>query len=99
MRVPRVQFKIGRLMIVVAFAALVLTPLAWLPPEARGTLLVPVLTIAAMLLILSGPFLVDRVEGGRTRLRPRTNEAKPLPRLLRPFIWPDPPHKRGTPRP
>ena len=93
-RVPRVQYKIGRLMVVVAVAALVLTPFAWSPPESRGLLLVAVLTFVTMLLILSGPFLIDRFEGGQTPLRPRTKQTKPLPRLLRPFFWAGPPHKR-----
>jgi hypothetical protein len=98
MRVPHVQFTIRRLMIVVAVAAIVLTPFAWSPPESRGFLLVSVLTVVTMLLILSSPFLIDRLEGGQTRLPPRPTEPKPLPRLLQLFIWPDPPHRRETPR-
>jgi hypothetical protein len=94
-----VRFKIGQLMIVVAVAALVLTPFAWSPPESRGPLFASGLTVVTMLLILSSPFLIDRLAGGRAGLRPRTKRTKPLPRLLRLFLWPDPPHKREPPRP
>jgi hypothetical protein len=97
MRLPRVRFTIGRLMLVVAVAALILTPFAWSSPESRGPLLFAGLTVVTMLLILSSPFLIDRLEGGQTPLRPRTTQTKPLPWLLQQFIWSAPPHKRQTP--
>jgi hypothetical protein len=98
MRVPHVQFKIGHFMIVVAVAALVVTPFAWAPPELRGSLLIFALTVATMLLIVASPFLIDRLEGGRTRLAPRTTKSRPLPWPLSLCLWADPPHKKETPR-
>jgi len=59
------QFTIGRIMIVVALAALVLTPFAWLPQESRWRALITVLTIVTMLLIIASPFLLDLLESGK----------------------------------
>jgi hypothetical protein len=98
MRLPRVRFTIGRLMLVVAVAALILTPFALSSPDSRGPLLFAGLTVVTMLLIVSSPFLIDRLEGGQTPLRPRTTtQTKPLPWLLQQFIWSAPPHKRHKP--
>jgi hypothetical protein len=99
MRVPRVRFKIRHFMIVVAVAALVVTPFAWAPPELRGRLLIFALTVATMLLIVASPFLIDRLAASRTRLSPRTTKTRPLPWLLGLVLWADPPHKDETPRP
>ena len=96
MRLPRVRFKIGQLMIAVAVAALTLTPFAWSSPGSRLPLLVMVLTVAAMILIMASPFLLDRLEGGQTRLSPLTTKTRSLPRLLRLFTWQPPPHRRET---
>ena len=96
MAIPRVRFTIGRLMVAVAVSALVLTPFAWSPPWLRSRLLNAGLSCALMLLIVSSPFLLDRLEGGRAGLRPRGTKTKPLPRLLRLFTCSLPPHKRET---
>lgn len=98
MRLPQVRFRIRRLMIVVAVAALILTPFAWLPPESRRPLLMASLTVTPMLLIVISSFLVDRLGGSQARLRPRTKDKKPLPLLLRLFTWQPPPHRRESPR-
>jgi hypothetical protein len=100
MKVPRVRFTIARLLTVVAVSALVLTPFAWSSPESRLPLLVMVVTAVGMLLIVASPFLLDQLEGGRTRLSPRGQRLQPLPRSRlwwQVIIWQPPPHQRGTP--
>lgn len=72
MRPRWARFTIGRLMIIVAASAVAVTPFAWTSPELRGRLLIGALTVGAMLLIVGSPFLLDRLDGGRSRgLGPR----------------------------
>ena len=77
MRVTHVQFKIRRLMMVVAAAALALTPFAWSAPESRGLLLLTGLTVVTMLMILTEPFSDRSLRGGpdATQTSHKTDEA------------------------
>jgi hypothetical protein len=99
MRRPGLRFKIWKLMTAVAVAALVLTPFAWSSPESRLPLLVAVLTVAAMLLIVASPLLLDLLEGGQRRRGPRTAKTAPLPRSLGFFTFSPPPHRRKPSEP
>ena len=94
MRFLQAGFKIRQLMIAVAISALVLTPFAWVSRESRWPLFVAVLTVAPMLMILGSAFLLDRVAGGQSELRPRTRKTAPLPPLLRFLTGSEPPHRR-----
>lgn len=99
MRIGRVRFKIGRLMIAVAVAALVLTPFAWSAPESRATLLIGALTGLMMFLIVSSPFVIDTLERGAAKPKPRPGHARPLPAPLRLlcFLWTEASHRRQPP--
>lgn len=73
---PRVQFTIGRLMIVVAASAMVLAPFAWLPRDSRAMFLIDSLIVCALFLIVASPFLLDRLDG-HPGPRPRRPTAIP----------------------
>jgi hypothetical protein len=98
MRLCRARFTIRLFMLVVAVAAFALAPFAWSSPESRGRLLLSVLTVVTFLLILRSPFLIDCLEGGRTPLKPRTTQTKPLPRLLQPVVCSASPHRTEPPQ-
>jgi hypothetical protein len=97
MRLPRVQFTIGRLMAVVAGSAFVVTPFAWLPRESRLTFLVGVLTFVSLSSTVASPFLLDWL-GGYQKPRPLDRPVirhHPPARLCQFFVRPVRPHRPG----
>ena len=68
MRLPRVRFTIGRLMIVIVVVALVLTPLVWflrLPVEVRRALLVGIPLAIIVFSLFWSPIIVEGIRNYR----------------------------------